>query len=244
MIDRSQKTTKQRLGAWIFPRLPITRFLFNLLRFEARSWTVAAQNALRPSRRARLRSLRGASELLVNVACGPHVLPGFVNLDLYPAASDVVAWDSRRRLPLANGAASGVRIEHFVEHLEPQEELPALLRDAHRTLRTGGVLRIIVPDAGRYLYAYCRADLSGFKELSVPEPFPHDLPTRMDVVNHVFHQWHEHRWGYDFEAMEHRLRSAGFEEVTRSRYGESRLPALAQDREHHAPYSLYVEAIK
>ena len=39
----------------------------------------------------------------------------------------------------------------------------------------------------------------GLLRIIVPEPFPEDLPTRMDVVNHIFHQWHEHRWGYDFE---------------------------------------------
>jgi predicted SAM-dependent methyltransferase len=150
---------------------------------------------------------------------------------------------SRRALPLGDGAARGIRVEHFVEHLEAREELPAFLRDCHRALAPGGVLRIIVPDAERYLQAYCRGDLSGFHELDVPTPFPSDLPTRMDVINHVFHQWHEHRWGYDFETMAHRLRDAGFATIERSAYLSSRNPRLAQDRSTHAPYSLYVEAV-
>ena len=33
-----------------------------------------------------------------------------------------------------------------------------------------------------------RAGRSGFRALAVPNPFPEDLPTRMDVVNHVFHR--------------------------------------------------------
>ena len=122
--------------------------------------------------------------------------------------------------------------------------MPSFLRDCYRGLRRGGVLRIIVPDAERYLHAYCRPDLSGFRELEVPDPFPCDLPTRMDVINHVFHQWHEHRWGYDFETLEHRLNQAGFTQVERSVYRQSREPALAEDRDVHKPYSLYVEAIK
>ena len=67
----------------------------------------------------------------------------------------------------------------------------------------------------------CAVDDFGFKALAVPDPFPADLPTRMGVVKHVFHQSHEHRWAYR----------------------QSLLPELASDREVHAPYSLYVEAV-
>jgi predicted SAM-dependent methyltransferase len=237
-------TIKQRVGRWLFPRLPITRFLFDILRDETGAWIVRIKNACLPAQRRRLRRLRAGRELYVNVACGPQVLDGFVNLDLHPAGGEVVAWDARRSLPLADGSARGIRAEQFVEHLETLEELPAFLRDCHRTLAPGGVLRVIVPDAERYLQAYCRSDLSGFRELEVPDPFPDDLPTRMDVINHVFHQRHEHRWAYDFETLAHRLRAAGFVTVERKGYRCSGDARLAQDRDVHAPYSLYVEAIR
>lgn len=236
-------TMKQRVGGLMFPRLPITRFLFDQLRFEANAWIVACENALSPSRRRVLRALRSQRHLLVNVACGPQVLDGFINLELL-GPPPRVRWDCRRGVPLADGSAAGIRVEHFLEHIEPREELPAFLRDCRRALEPGGVLRVIVPDAERYLHAYCRPGLDGFRELAVPEPFPQDLPTRMDVINHVFHSWHEHRWAYDFETLAHRLRTAGFATVERAGFSQSRLPALAQDREHHAPYSLYVEAVK
>jgi predicted SAM-dependent methyltransferase len=236
-------TIKQRAGQWLFPRLPITRFLFDQLRFEANAWIVACQNATRPSRRRGLRRLRAERNLLVNVACGPQILDGFVNLDLM-GPPPRIRWDCRRGLPLADGSAAGIRVEHFLEHIEPREELPAFLRDCHRVLELGGVLRVIVPDAERYLHAYCSPGLDGFRQLAVPDPFPQDLPTRMDVINHVFHSWHEHRWAYDSETLAHRLRAAGFNTIERAGFGQSRLPALAQDREHHAQYSLYVEALK
>jgi predicted SAM-dependent methyltransferase len=237
-------TLKQRIGKWLFPRLPITRFLFDILRDEVAARIVRAKNVSLPGRRRRLSRLRAQRELYINVACGPQVLPDFVNLDLRPARREVIAWDGRRSLPLADGAARGIRVEQFVEHLETHEELPAFLRDCHRALAPGGVLRVIVPDAERYLHAYCRPDLSGFRELEVPDPFPDDLPTRMDVINHVFHQWHEHRWAYDFETLAHRLTAAGFGAVERSRFRCSHDARLAQDRDVHAPYSLYVEAIR
>jgi hypothetical protein len=60
----------------------------------------------------------------------------------------------------------------------------------------------------------------------------------------VFHQLHEHRWGYDFECLAHRLRASGFDRVERTGYQHSLDALLAQDCENHAPYSLYVDAIK
>jgi glycosyltransferase involved in cell wall biosynthesis/predicted SAM-dependent methyltransferase len=237
-------TLKQRVGRWLFAHMPITRFLFDQLRVEVNAALTWLANGLLPWRRQRLAALRRRRALRVNVACGPHVLPGFVNLDLRPCSPEVIGWDCRRRLPLATESADGIRVEHFLEHLEPREELPAFLADCVRVLRPGGVLRVIVPDAERYLQAYCRSDLSGFRELAVPDPFPDDLPTRMDIINHVFHQWQEHRWGYDFETLAQRLRCAGFERVERTAYGASLDPQLAQDRESHAAHSLYVDATK
>ena len=242
--DGGDVTLKQRVGRWAIPRLPITRFLFDILRDEVNSVVGRAQTRVLPSRRRHLRRIRAGRELRVNVACGPQVLPGFINLDLHRTHPEIMAWDSRRSLPLADGSARGIRVEQFVEHLEAREEVPLFLHDCYRALRGGGVLRIIVPDAERYLHAYCRGDLSGFRELDVPDPFPDDLPTRMDVVNHVFHQWHEHRWAYDFETLAQRLHSAGFITVERSAYHRSRDPVLANDRDVHARYSLYVEAVK
>ncbi|MGH9346648.1 MAG: class I SAM-dependent methyltransferase [Vicinamibacterales bacterium] len=237
-------TSRQRVGRWVRPRLPMSRSLFDQLRLEtAAAWSRAAY-AVFPWRWNRLRAVRVAREQWLNVACGPHVADGFLNLDLLPGCRQVMEWDCRRSLPAADGGAAGIRVEHFVEHLDPRDELPAFLADCHRALRAGGVLRLVVPDAERFLRAYCRGDLQGFRDLAVPEPFPGDLPTRMDVVNHVFHQWHEHRWAYDFETLDHRLRAAGFAQVDRSAFAQSLEPRLACDRPAHAPYSLYVDAVK
>lgn len=236
-------TLKQRCGRALFANLPITRFLFDQLRFEANAWLVRWQNAVLPVRRRRLRQIRAMRHVLVNVACGPQILDGFLNLELV-GPPPRVRWDCRTGVPVADEAAAGIRVEHFVEHIEPREHLPAFLRDCRRALEPGGVLRVIVPDAERYLRAYCEPGLDGLRAMAVPIPFPSDLPTRLDVINHVFHSWHEHRWAYDFETLSHRLRAAGFTVIERVDFGRSGLPALAQDRDQHKPYSLYVEAIK
>jgi predicted SAM-dependent methyltransferase len=237
-------TAKQRLGRLLFRQMPITRFLFEQIRIELNAFGVRSGNVLLPWRFRKIKSLHALRDVRVNVASGPFPLKGFINLDLNKCRPEVIAWDCRWDLPFDDDSVAGIRAEHFFEHLETKEELPSFLCDCHRVLKSGGVLRIIVPDAGRYLYAYTRADLSGFAELAAPIPFPAELPTKLDVVNHVFHQGHEHRWGYDFESLSSRLRSAGFERVEKMSYRKSLDPQLGEDRELHAPYSLYVDAVK
>lgn len=237
-------TAKQRIGKFIFRHLPITRFLFDQLRVEVNGRWATLENAIFPSRRRLLADLRCRKGHLVNVGCGPQILDGFVNVDLFRADKRVVKWDCRHSLPFANDAVAGIRVEHFVEHLEVREELTEFLCDCHRVLQPGGVLRVIVPDGEKYVRAYCKGDLTSFATLGFSVPFPVDLPTRMDVVNHVFHQSHEHRWAYDFENLSDRLRGAGFSQIRRSEFGQSAVPQLAQDRDVHKPYSLYVEATK
>lgn len=237
-------TVRQRFGEWLRRRLPLTRALFNDLRIEVNAARCKASYMLLPWRWNRLRAVQHAQEQLVNVACGPHVVDGFLNIDLLPCHTDVMEWDCRRSLPVGDGSAAGIRVEHFVEHLDPRDELPTFLHNARRALRPGGVLRIVVPDAERFLRAYCGDDLQGFRDLAVPDPFPGDLPTRMDVVNHVFHQWHEHRWAYDFETLQQRLDAAGFSHAERMSFAQSLDPRLACDRPVHAPYSLYVDAVR
>jgi predicted SAM-dependent methyltransferase len=237
-------TLKQRLGKWLIPRLPMSRFTFDLLRLELNAWRVRLAWKLLPRRWIRLSRLRKLRGIYVNVASGPFLLDGFVHLDLFGGAPGVIPWDCGRSLPFADASCKGIRVEHFLEHIEPREDLPSFLGHCRRALQPGGALRVVVPDVEKYLRAYSRNDPGSFAELGFSPPFPADLPTRLDLVNHAFHQWHEHRWGYDFETLSDRLRRAGFSEVVKEAYGESVDATLAQDRPSHAPYSLYVDAIK
>lgn len=236
-------TLKQQAGRWLIARMPITRALFDQLRVEANAAFSRVEPLVSPAARRRLRELADQRGVMVNVACGPQVIAGFVNIDLFRATPDVVRFDCRRRLPFADASARAIKIEHFLEHLDPREELPALLAECRRVLEPRGLLRVAVPDAARYLAAYCEGTTEAFRALGVNQ-WPGDLPTRMDLVNHVFHQWSEHRWAYDEETLTHRLEQAGFRDIARQSFGRSRLNELgAADLPVHEPYSLYMEAV-
>jgi predicted SAM-dependent methyltransferase len=140
--------------------------------------------------------------------------------------------------------------EHFFEHIDYTEEAPRFLRECHRTLQVGGVLRIIVPDMERYLRAYAEGDwdllarIRPLKEGRKDHYYGWKYKTKMELINQVFRQGQEHKFGYDFETLEFLLRKCGFQNISKQEYGKSQLPELCLDKEIRATESLYVEAVK
>jgi predicted SAM-dependent methyltransferase len=224
----------------IFP----SPFAFGIFRWELRCLVTRLISRVSPWRILARKRLSKRRDLYVNVGCGPFVLDGFVNLDVSSFGLDIFPWDCRRTLPFSSGSAKGVRAEHFFEHLEPRVEAPSFLRECHRILAPMGILRIVVPDAGRFLQAYCEGEDRAFTSLGFEQGLPHDLPTPMDLVSHVFLQYDEHRHGYDARNLARRLESAGFVDVRESGFGQSADPLLGLDRPEHRPYSLFVECRK
>lgn len=97
---------------------------------------------------------------LVNLGCGRTVHPAWVNLDLVPAAPGVIRHNLCFGLPFRDHEVDAIYHSHVLEHLRPEQGL-RLLAECYRTLRPGGVLRIVVPDleqiAQLYLNYHTRA---------------------------------------------------------------------------------------
>jgi SAM-dependent methyltransferase len=96
-----------------------------------------------------------AGKRLLNVGCGLHFHPDWVNVDVVPASSGVIAADVRKGLPFADEVFDAVYCSHVLEHL-PQREAASLLRNMHRVLRPGGVIRVVVPDLETLAREYLR----------------------------------------------------------------------------------------
>ncbi|MEX0670170.1 MAG: methyltransferase domain-containing protein [Pirellulales bacterium] len=90
---------------------------------------------------------------LLNLGCGRRRHPDWTNADLVPSAADVLAVDLRRPLPFAAASFTAVYASHVIEHLAPVEA-DRLLREAHRVLAPGGIVRIVVPDLEGIVRAY------------------------------------------------------------------------------------------
>lgn len=230
----------------------IAKFLFGLLpRHTYMHLRAEFPLALLRFSRDRVRKrYRAADNLLVNLGPGLGGKEGWVNVDVFPGPFIDCVYDCRKSLPFPDESVRGIFTEHFVEHIDYTEELPYFLSECHRVLKKGGVLRIIVPDAGKFLEAYCRG---GWDELKRIRPLTEDLVdthhacrynTRMELINVVFRQGHEHKFAYDFETLQFVLNRYGFSEVARQEYQKCLMPELGLDLERRAPESLYVDARK
>lgn len=238
-------TLKSRVGAVVIPKLPFNRRAFDIWRHELRAFRTRTLNALSPVYRRRVNELRSERHLSVNIGSGGKGLPGWVNIEILPMADTTLCLDVRRPLPLADGSVARLLAEHVIEHVDFRDELPVMLSDWYRVLEPGGVARIVVPDAKRYLEAYVCGEPERWQALGWDTGrLPADIYTPMHVINHVFHQGGEHLFAYDFETLSWALGRAGFATVEQTRYQVSRDPLLAIDQANHAPYSLYVEAVK
>ncbi len=85
------------------------------------------------------------SGLRLHIGCGPHVRPGWVNIDRVARAPGVVTDVDPAALPYPDATVIEVLAEHVFEHFTFAEEYQ-VWHEMARVLRPGGKLTIEVPD--------------------------------------------------------------------------------------------------
>lgn len=182
-------------------------------------------------RRSRVQGLQ-----YLDVGCGRNTNPRMINLDYLWHPGVDVCWDITRGIPFASGSMRGIFTEHCLEHFS----LPIavnILRECHRVLAPGGLLRIVVPDGELYLKTYNRQTEG---DISVEFPFQRQesfeiIDSPILSVNRIFYQDndlpHGHRFIYDFHFLAQLLRYCGFTSVARQSYGVGADPTLLIDSE-------------
>ena len=176
---------------------------------------------------------RDSGPLRLHLGCGATKKPGWVNIDLAGANVDL-AWDITSPLPFRDGAVDTIFHEHLLEHLSLTEGL-SLVKECHRLLKEGGVLRVAVPDCKNYLTAYATGD-------TLLNDLRPGRPTALLAAAEVFLR-HGHRSAYDLETLALLCRAGGFSAVGESSYGGGQIRP-SPDSEHRRRESLYVESVK
>ena len=154
-------------------------------------------------------------------------LHGWLNTDLHPAHWRVVRMDATKPFPLPSRSVDYVFSEHMIEHL-PLAGARAMLREAHRVLRPGGMIRVATPDLARVVSLYgATRDVRKDYLVWAQEHFglPRDLPADCAVINSLFHD-HGHRFLFDAATLTALLTAAGFAGVARYTPGNSDDPHL------------------
>lgn len=175
----------------------------------------------------------------LHVGCGGRVAKGFENLDFYTLAPQALRLPIRRHdlrypLPYPDRSFTGAFTEHVMEHLF-SHEVVAVMREFRRVLKPGGVLRVTVPDLGKYVRFCSGASAS-------PE-FQRHYRSGCEAMWALTQCWgHVSCW--DAETMTRVLRQAGFASVTEVSFGKGAKPDLIIDDPEKAWETLYVEAIR
>lgn len=153
-----------------------------------------------------------------------------------------IKWaDATKHIPLSDHSVEILYTCHMMEHLD-QEEVRLFLKEAHRVLKPGGIIRVVVPDLriliDRYLDSGNADELIAGTFLAVPKP-----KTLSQKLLHLLNGHRNHHWIYDSASMSALLQSCGFSDVRILKPGETIIPNPGElnlfDWEGE---SLYIEA--
>ena len=177
---------------------------------------------------------------LLNLGCGRQLLSGFVNADFFwytlrRASAARPDWLLDLRYPLKCNADywDGVFCEHALEHLYPHEAL-RLLHEIRRTLKPQAVLRVTVPDLGKYVRNY----LADSRETGFSR-----WPTGAEALRSLTQNWgHLSLW--DAELLGRFLSEAGFTSVTARSFRSGEDQRLLRDSPERSWETLYMEGKK
>jgi SAM-dependent methyltransferase len=93
---------------------------------------------------------------LLNLGCGKRFHPDWTNVDFVSTGEGVIAHDLRRGVPFPEASFDVVYHSHVLEHFSRADALK-FLAECLRVLRTGGTIRIAVPDLEQIARLYLGA---------------------------------------------------------------------------------------
>jgi predicted SAM-dependent methyltransferase len=200
-----------------------------------------------PGRLTRSRSiadyLAGSGSRLLQLGAEGPPLPGWLCVDHRPRHAGVVYVHGRRRLPFNDAVFDCIFSEHFLEHFTWVDGAQ-LLAECWRVLKPGGTLRITTPDLAIILSLYNGADdpdNARYIIWQTDQLGDAELHTPQFAINLAFYGY-GHRFLYDGGAIELALGRAGFVDIERLQFGESREPQLSGIDSHSTFVTMVYEA--
>lgn len=187
-----------------------------------------------------------SSGLYVNVGCHVVMFFGWVNIDVNDLSAyadsrgfKFIRHDCRKGLPFGDNSVSVINASHFIEHLT-YEEAEKFLKECHRVLAKGGIIRISVPDLRLLAEKYLKGELGEYDLLN--EEY-WSSKSQAEKFYRIILSGHKSCWDYD--SLSRALEEAGFKDVTRVKPGVSFSPVIEGQAVDTFPgLSLCVEAFK
>jgi predicted SAM-dependent methyltransferase len=171
--------------------------------------------------------------LKLHLGCGPHILPGWRNLDLDPV-DGASAWNAQDGLPFPTGVVSFIFSEHFIEHLSLAAAVK-FLDECARVLCPNGIMRVATPDLEHLIQTYQLNRLEEWHDVNwAPR-------SRADMMNEGMRLW-GHQYIYDHDCLESVLVQAGFARIQRAPWRQSTIGVFVNCEQRPYHHELIFEA--
>jgi predicted SAM-dependent methyltransferase len=203
----------------------------------------------------------------LNLGCGPNAPAGWLNVDgswnawlsnhrhlrkaletaRLISANQGAQWkvrpivhDLRKHLPFRENSFSAIYASHVLEHLY-LADAQRLLSECKRILKSGGVLRLVVPDLHSMVLDYLKKKngdhITLFEKASAADHLNERLRFRSPASpqgNFLFKfyaiskDFHSHKWMYDSASLARYLELAGFEKISEKDFLSSDIPGIEE----------------
>lgn len=225
----------------LFLKFGFSRQFVDMFKRELRLLRIRLHSSLSLRQRRLLKKMKQQRGLKVNLACGSFTKSDWISVDASTASRAALYWDLQQRLPFPDRSCAYAFCEHFLEHLPYPDGVQRFIAECYRILEDGGTLRLVLPDAEKFINAYAGAD-TAFLEKAAPQ-----AASSMEALNLIFHgePLGEHYYAYDFHTLSDILTLAGFREILKAENGIGSIAAeLDRTDESRILESLYIEAVK
>jgi predicted SAM-dependent methyltransferase len=188
----------------------------------------------------------------LHLGCGKVKLPNFVHVDLADYPHINYRLDIGDLHVFEDDSIDYIYCSHSLEYKD-RVEAAQTLREWHRVLKKGGIVRVAVPDFEAIVALYCEHALKGEALPLENRGILGPLYGRMMISTPSGKKFIYHKTAYDFDSLKRLLELAGFHKVRRydwretihkdfDDYSQSYIPHLCKDKGRLM--SLNVEAIK